>query len=152
MTDDDNNNKTMEEIFEKIRNLVQGMGFHDAEVSIDEEHRRISVIIDDKLMHEHIAIFLPALDHIFGLVFRKHGESPFVLDVNFYRRERERLIAELARASAKKAMITKSDVELPPMNAYERRLVHMEIITHPELKTESVGIGKERRVTIKHII
>lgn len=136
---------------EKIRTIVALLGFPDAEVTVDEEHRRISLVIEDKLAEDHTALILPALDHLFGLMFRKEDESPFVIDLNYYRKERERLIAELARAAAHKAMITKADVELPPMNAYERRLVHMEITTHPELKTESTGVGKERRVVIKHL-
>jgi len=73
------------------------------------------------------------------------------VDLNYYRKERERLIAELARAAAKKASITKEEVALPPMNAYERRLVHVELTTHPELKTESIGVGRERHVIIKQL-
>lgn len=141
----------METILESIKNIVEKMGFPSAEISFDVEHRKMSLVVDEKLVHENIGTLLPALDHLFGLIFRKHEHAPLVLDVNYYRRERERLIAELARASAKKAMVTKTDIELPPMNGYERRLVHMEITTHPELRTESVGEGKERRVVIKHI-
>ena len=37
------------------------------------------------------------------------------------------------------------------MNAYERRLIHVEIANHPDLKTESIGEGRERRVVIKPI-
>jgi len=136
---------------EKIKKIVELMGLSGTETTIDEEHRRISLIIDDDLVHENIASFLPALDHLVGLVFRNHNQTPFILDINYYRKERERLIAELARASARKATVTKTDVELPPMNAYERRLVHIEITTHPELKTESIGVGKERRVIIKRL-
>lgn len=139
------------EAVEKIKKIVDLLGFSGTEIHVDEEHRKISLVVDDDVVREHMTSFLPALDHLFGLVFRNHNESPFVLDVNYYRKERERLIAELARAAARKATITKEDVELPPMNAYERRLVHMEITTHPELRTESTGIGKERRVVIKHL-
>ncbi len=141
----------MENIFEQAKTLLISGGFTGVEMSVDEEHRKMSFIIDDRCVSEHLTIFLPALDHILGLMFRKQNQDPFVVDINYYRRERERLISELARAAAKKATITKQDIELPPMNAYERRLVHMEITTHPELKTESVGDGKERRVVIKRI-
>ena len=37
------------------------------------------------------------------------------------------------------------------MNAYERRLVHVEISTHPDLRTESVGVGKDRHIVIQLI-
>lgn len=141
----------MEELFEKAKKIIELGGFYGVTMHVDEEHRKISFVIDDKVLSDNITTFLPALDHLLGLMFRKEKQNPFVIDVNYYRRERERLIAELARAAAKKAIVTKQDVELPPMNGYERRLVHMEITTHPELRTESTGEGKERRVVIRRI-
>ena len=120
-------------------------------VTADEEHRKVSIVIDDEVVQENLSSVIEALDHIFNLMLRKEGKPTFIIDLNYYRKERERLIGELARAAAHKAMVTKQDVELPPMNAYERRLVHMEITTHPSLKTESVGLGKERHIVIKHL-
>ena len=58
---------------------------------------------------------------------------------------------ELARAGAKKAAITKNDVVLPPMNAYERRLIHTELSIRPDIKTESVGQDLSRQVVIKFL-
>ncbi|MFH1192961.1 MAG: R3H domain-containing nucleic acid-binding protein, partial [Candidatus Jorgensenbacteria bacterium] len=120
-------------------------------VTVDEEHRKVSVFFEDEFIHENVAHLLPAFEHVVNLMLRRENLPSYVIDVNLYRRERERLITELARAAAKKATVTKSPVELPPMNAYERRLVHVEITTHPELTTESVGTGKERRVIIKQV-
>jgi spoIIIJ-associated protein len=34
------------------------------------------------------------------------------------------------------------------MPAYERRLVHMALLDHPYIRTESFGEGEERKVTI----
>lgn len=142
----------MDTIASKIKEMLHYMGFSDAEVTIDEAHRRVSVMVADKAVEDSTALFLSAMDHIINLMLKKAEMPMYIVDVNFYRKERERLISELARAAAKKAMITKTDVELPPMNSYERRLVHVEITTHPELKTESGGIGKERHVIIKHVV
>lgn len=141
----------MQELFEKTKKLIELGGFSGVSMSVDEEHRKISFSIDDRVLSENLTTFLPAFDHVLGLMFRKERQNPFVIDINYYRKERERLISELARAASKKAVITKQDVELPAMNGYERRLVHMEIAAHPELRTESVGEGKERRVIIKRI-
>lgn len=142
----------MENSSEKIKTLINLMGFPEAEVLIDKEHRRISLIIEDELVNKKIPWLLPPLELLINLIIKKEGQLlNFSLDLNYYRKERERLIVELARAAAHKAMLTKQSVELPPMNAYERRLVHLEIATHPSLKTESIGQGKERRVVIKHL-
>jgi len=72
-----------------------------------------------------------------------------MLDVNNYRRQREDLIVELAKAAARKVAATQTEISLPPMNAYERRLIHAELAERPDLKTESKGEGKERAVVIK---
>jgi len=141
----------METIIQKTKEFLQNMGFSNAEVMVDEEHKKISIFIDNELVKQNTSTILPALDHILNLILRKDADQLYIIDLNHYRKERERIIIDLARAAAHKAMLTKSDVELPPMNSYERRLVHMEITTHPELKTESIGIGKDRRTFIKHL-
>lgn len=139
----------MENALEKTKNMLELMGFERARVDFDEEHSKVSIFIDDEVIEPRVATALPAIEHLLNLMYR--GERALVVDLNYYRKERERLISELARAAAKKATVTKEEVELPPMNAYERRLVHLEITTHPDLKTESIGLGKERRVVIRHL-
>ena len=61
------------------------------------------------------------------------------------------MVIELAKAAAKKSAITKTDVVLPPMNPFERHLVHEELSVRPDVKTESTGAGNSRRVVIKYI-
>jgi predicted RNA-binding protein Jag len=139
------------ELREKIQNLFGLMGFPGAEITVEDEHHRVSAIIDDELIRANIASVLPAVEHLVNLMIHREDLPTHVVDINYYRRERERLIVELAKAAAKKATVTKSEVSLPAMNAYERRLVHVEISTRPDLKTESIGAGKERHVIIQLI-
>jgi spoIIIJ-associated protein len=61
------------------------------------------------------------------------------------------LILEIAKASAQKVIALKQEVRLPAMNAYERRLIHTELSMRPDVKTESVGEGKDRAVVIRPI-
>ncbi len=125
------------------------MGFCEVRVQTDDAHRRISIFIDEDLSQDQIPTILRALDTFVNLMLKRENLPSHIVDLNLYRKERERIILELAKAAAHKAMMSKLEVELPPMNAYERRLIHVEITTHPELKTESIGLGKERRVVIK---
>jgi predicted RNA-binding protein Jag len=141
----------MNPIVEKTKELIALMGFPAAEVALDEEKRKVIILIDDRFVSENVVTILPALDHVINLMLKKQGLIPHVVDLNYYRKERERLIMELAKAAAKKASVTKQEVALPAMNGYERRLVHMELTTHPELKTESSGMGKDRQVISKFV-
>lgn len=134
---------------DNIRSLVDKMGFPEAQIAIDDEHHKVSIVIDDESVRSQLPVLLPAFEHLVNLILRKVKAPAYVVDLNYYRRERERLIIELAKAAAKKVVMTRDNVDLPPMNAYERRLVHVEIATNPDLKTESVGAGKDRHIVIQ---
>ncbi len=136
-----------------IKKTLDLIGFKDYHLEIKIDERRGSVFIyeDVEMVKENLPAIVDAVNHILQMVAKKNQAEAIFLDVNNYRHDRERLIAELARAAAKKASSTKTEVSLPAMNSYERRLVHMELAVHPEVKTESAGEGKERYVVIKPI-
>lgn len=136
-----------------IKKTFDLIGFTDYRLELQLEERRGSVFIyeNQELIKENLPAIVDAVNHILQMVAKKNQAEAIFLDINNYRHDRERLIGELARAAAKKATATKSEVSLPAMNSYERRLVHMELAVHPEVKTESAGEGKERYVVIKPI-
>jgi len=137
-----------------IKKTLDLVGFKDYRLEIKIDERRGSVFIyeDQEMIKENLPAIVEAVNHILQMVAKKNEVEAIFLDINNYRHDRERLIAELARAAAKKAAATKTDVALPAMNSYERRLVHMELAMHPNVKTESAGEGKERYVIIKPIL
>src|SRR5258708_6107979 len=133
--------------------LVEMMGFRDYRIEIKPAEKHGSLFIYDggSFLKENLPSIVESVNHLFQMIAKKNGTEIVFLDVNNYRLERENLIAELARAAAKKAVNTKGDVLLPAMNSYERRLVHVELAIHPEVTTESAGEGKERYVIIRPI-
>ena len=143
--------KNLEQWEQFIKELFVRMGMAEARLEVDPDGRRISVFINDEYVpiKQSIMEIVGAVNYIVQLVARREGWEQVFVDVNNYRRERERIILDLARAAAKKAQMTKQEVSLPAMNAYERRLVHVELAMRPDVKTESVGGGKERYVVIK---
>lgn len=128
------------------------MGFNDVSVDVEPEGRKLRIFINEG---EWIKTWVPQLisdlEHLLRMAARKEEGDFVFVDVNNYRKERERLIVEIAKAAARKAMITKGAISLPAMNAYERRLVHTELATRPDVKTESEGIGHSRYVVVKPI-
>jgi spoIIIJ-associated protein len=71
-----------------------------------------------------------------------------VVDVEGYRQRRSREVRLLARRMAEQAVRTGKRQYLEPMPANERRLVHIELRDHPDVKTESVGEEPRRKVTV----
>ncbi len=134
-----------------IKNLIEKMGFTDYSVSFDSESNRFSILINENFFERALPDFVMDLNQVVKLIAKKNNMEPVVVDINNYRKQRHDLILELARAAARKAIANKQEISLPPMNAFERRLIHMELAGRPDLKTESIGEGKERSVIVKPI-
>jgi spoIIIJ-associated protein len=82
---------------------------------------------------------------------KKIPEPRFFIDVNDYRSALSRTISTKASVLAERARSFKSSVEMEPMSAYDRLIVHEFLQGAPNIKTESVGEGRNRRVVIKFI-
>lgn len=137
---------------EKLNNFIELMGFEDFSVNRDADSGRFSIFINDNVISEkNIAKFVSDFDYLAKLIAQKQNAGMVFIDINNYRRKREDLILELAKAMARKAIVEKKEMPLPAMNAYERRLVHTELTKHPDIKTESIGEGRERYIIIKPI-
>jgi len=134
----------------KIQKLFELMGFNEPTVSCDIDGNKIAIFVNEGDWFKEI---LPKLiletEHITRLMSKKESLDNVFVDINNYRKEREGLIINLANASARKALLSKEEIKLPPMNAYERRLVHLELSVRPDVKTESVGEGRERYVVVR---
>ena len=138
----------MEEMKDKILKIFDLVGFENVHTEVDDVQKRISISIRDKVISpSRLPELVSSLTHLIRQVV-KHDDIRVLVDVNDYRKERDALIAKIARAAAKKASVTKQSVPLPAMNAYERRIVHTELSMNPNIKTESEGETRERHVVI----
>jgi len=77
-------------------------------------------------------------------------EPLFLIDVNGYRSQKIKDLQSKALMMAERARSLQYDVELSPMSAYERLIVHTTLQDAPNVKTESQGEGRNRRVVIKY--
>jgi spoIIIJ-associated protein len=71
------------------------------------------------------------------------------VDVEGYRDRRRRALEDLARRAAQQARRTGRPVELEPMPAHERRLVHLAVQGVAGVETASTGEEPHRRVVIR---
>lgn len=100
-----------------------------------------------------------AIDHLVKKILESktpqsdetHEEGPhFLVDVNDYRAKQIKDLQAKALMMAERARSFQYDVELSPMTAYERLIVHTTLADQPNVKTESQGEGRNRRVVIKY--
>jgi spoIIIJ-associated protein len=71
------------------------------------------------------------------------------VDVNGYRRRRRRSLEDLARRAARQVRRSGRSIELDPMPASERRIVHLALQDEPGVVTESAGEEPNRRVVVR---
>jgi spoIIIJ-associated protein len=93
-----------------------------------------------------------ALDYIVKRIAEQRGVEDlyFLIDVNDYRSKQIEDIQNKAKMMAERAKSFQYDVELTPMSAYERLIVHTTLSEIPNVKTESHGEGRNRRVVIRY--
>jgi len=139
----------MEQLKQTIEQILGASGLNFS-VEADAETSRVNIFIhDEDLIKEFLPRLVADLEHVTKIIARKLSIERVTVDVNNYKRERERLIGELAKAAARKVLAEKKEIELPAMNAYERRIVHVELATRPDVKTESVGEGTDRHIIVR---
>jgi spoIIIJ-associated protein len=145
-----------QELLDEVRSLaatiVDAMGF---ESRIDVYDAGSFIAVD--VASDNTALFIgqkgetiDALQYLVNAaVYRKR---PFVkrviLDAEGYRQRRVEAIQGIAHRTARRAIRERRTVELPPMSASERRVVHMFLKDNPKVTTASEGSGDNRRVRI----
>ena len=84
------------------------------------------------------------------IVGRKLGTNlNFTVDVEGYDDRKRQSLANLADRVASRVIKTGRSIELEPMSARERRIVHISLADQKGIQTESAGEGKDRRVVIQ---
>lgn len=93
---------------------------------------------------------LESLQTMFSLIVsRRLGfRYPVVVDIEGYKSRRNDKVASMAHSAASRAVRQHGSVALPPMSAYERRLVHIALRDNAAVETHSEGVDPERRVVV----
>lgn len=91
-----------------------------------------------------------SLQHIVRLIVSSNMQfkMPIILDVEGYKERRCEGLRALAFRLADQVKSRKSPFTMEPMTAFERRVIHLALIDHPDVYTESAGIGEGRKVVI----
>lgn len=93
---------------------------------------------------------LDALQFLTNQVTNKLGgpRMRIVLDAEGYRARRAEALASLGRRMARRVRRDGREVSLEPMNAFERRIVHITLAEEDDVQTYSEGRDPHRRVII----
>jgi spoIIIJ-associated protein len=93
---------------------------------------------------------LAALQQIVNLIVAKRAGQwhRITVDIENYRGRREEQLHDVAARAAKRVTDTGKIIQLDPMPAAERRIVHLALVDNPKVRTQSVGVEPNRRIVI----
>ena len=96
---------------------------------------------------------LAALEYLTNAVVNRDETSSVRvnIDVGGYKARRDDRLRGEARKAAARVRKTGFAVELDPMNAGERRVIHVALADDPSVRSESSGEGRDRRVVVKPV-
>ena len=140
--------KEIEEFFDKMtfETNIQSLSQKEQTLFLGLKVEEPQILIGEK------GETLFAIQHLLKLIIkRKIGiEEIFYidLDIDDYKKKKAIYLKEMARSAAEEVILTKKEKILPPMSAYERRIVHMELAEFAGIATESIGEEPERRIVI----
>ncbi len=157
-----------EQVQNLIKELVEKISLGTVSVDLSEDEAMNTwyrVVVDEP----HLFITkdgegLYALNHVVRRIIdaknpnnnhintgEKRREPSLSIDINDFQKKRVESIRAIAHMMGERARYFKSSVEVDPMSAFERRVVHEFLSNALDLKTESIGFGPTRRVVIKYI-
>ncbi|HLG20709.1 MAG TPA: RNA-binding cell elongation regulator Jag/EloR, partial [Bdellovibrionota bacterium] len=144
------------EIGKKAREFLSKLlEFFDPEVKVEMEDLEDEIRLDIQgngtglLIGKHGST-LEALQHLVHKAVRldqREGKR-LVVDSERYRERRREALEGLARKLAGRARREGRPVSVEPMNAMDRRILHMALADHPDVTTKSVGEGRNRKVIV----
>lgn len=146
---------------EKIKEIIReffnktGLSVEAIEIKSPQDS---TIPIDLKMEEPQILIgeggqTLSEVQRLLKIILQKKiaPESHFYidLDVNNYKKKKAEYLREMARSTADEVALTKKEKDLPPMSAYDRRVVHLELTSRLDILAESIGEGPERKIVIR---
>ena len=93
---------------------------------------------------------LDAIQYLTNLVANKEvrRRCQIVVDVENYRSRREETLVQLAHRLGAKVRRTRQKIALEPMNAFERKIIHLALQNEKNIKTDSEGQEPYRHIVI----
>jgi spoIIIJ-associated protein len=148
-----------DELIAEAKTLTQDiralMGL-EATISIQKERETLHIKIEGEksgLLIGRRGQTLDALQYISARILNRKGldRIKVVMDSGDYRIRRKQYLEELALKMAEKTKLTGKPVVISPLNAHDRRIVHLTLEKDKTLKTVSRGEGQLKKMVISAV-
>ena len=151
-----------------IKDLVKNLNIEVIDITIIDDDKSSNTWFSVQVNEPHYFIkqdgeALYALNHVVRRMIEVNAlkeqiepnlmpkDRSIVIDINDFQKKKVDGVRAIAHMMGERARYFKSNVEIDPMSAFERRIVHEFFADATDLKTESTGFGPSRRVVIKYL-
>jgi spoIIIJ-associated protein len=139
-----------------LERVVDELGV-DARVEVDEDAEQIVGRIEGEDVGLLIGRRGQTIDAVQLLCYRaafrgRPDRKRVTVDAAGYRERRHEAVERQAERAAERAVKTGNEIELDPMSASERRVVHQHLKDRPGIETFSEGEEPERRVIVAPLL
>ena len=148
----------VEEVAEVAQNIVQGlverMGFEASVERTADDPISFNIVGDNSEALDPLigpnGETLRALGFLVNSMLGRMARSSvrIIIDVDGYRMRREEELRKFALGIADEVRDTNEPITLEAMPAHERRMIHMAVADSDDIRTYSIGEGRERRVVV----
>jgi len=113
-------------------------------LNIEDEDKDLGILIGRR------GRTLLALQYMVNFIVSRKLKSKVrvTVDVAEYRKRRQEELRELALRVADLVKSTRRSITLEPMAPWERRIIHLTLRGEPNVETQSIGFGENRKVVI----
>ncbi len=150
-----------------LRDVLTLLGFTGTEITMSEAEdsdtdrgrRDVTLEIDatDEESADNIGVLigkrgdtLSSLQYLLNTIVGKgkQGSPIFSVDIEGYRRRHHDRLRELADEVANDVSESGDIIELKPMSAGDRRIIHLTLQDRTDIVTQSIGRGRDRRIEV----
>ncbi|MCD8510940.1 MAG: protein jag [Bacillus sp. (in: Bacteria)] len=135
-----------------LRDTIDKMGIS---ASVEKEERQDGIYLNITGVDIGVLIgkrgqTLDSLQYLVSLVANRQSDNylRIYLDAEGYRERRKEALETLAARLSNKALRTKREVRLEPMNAHERKIIHTALQSVKGITTYSDGVEPNRRIVV----
>ena len=147
----------LNEVFEVMKKFANEffnlLNINNLKINLEIKEKRIYINVTGDDMNYLIGYRGETLNYlqlIFSNVANKEikHKCSVILDIENYREKRKVVLEGLAEKIARTVIRNRKKIELEPMTAYERKIIHTKLQNNSKVKTYSVGEETNRRVVI----
>lgn len=139
-----------------IRDLLEKMNIEAKIYLIEENDEKVVIEIespDTALIIGKQGQTLESIQTLANVVMNRSSKkwTKILIDIEDYRRRRERNLNYVANKVASQVKRTKRPVLLEPMNPFERRIIHLALQDDESINTESIGDGVYKKIKVSYV-